>query len=550
MSGEGDYVRKYEDEVYNNIKIKSYKQEFVNIIPNKQNFKVKMPSYYSFVGNKNDNKKLEDTEIYAFDEQENAHYFLMESTLMDISNLEDSEYELKRMHYEFYNAHELDSTQTHFDKNKFEFTSQSKLKEKVIHLKSVLKGNKYYLLGTVNASKNKVDTFFNSFEITTAKEEIVYKTFKDSSAHFSVEIPKQQNEYLDFKFDRKKRYDDADKTNHFEVKFKTFEIFSPNKNVVEITYSQPHRYESYAVLDSLFNRVKKNITTDFESRKFSQNNDYRNVDYATAVVDAVAASDASSFASVANLNEEKEGEKFNPLDYESTTWDKTLALSHDQKLELTNEKFLKDEPLPRPLQRVPALRRMDRRIRLRHAAQAVLLPHRLRQKLRQRARRRKRLPDAGAERPVGQPRRQRVHRQQPVRNGAGPARLLKGRIRHLHPALQQRAVEIIALAVMQLGLDVGLVKIVQRQLACLVCDSEFRHIAALSDAPQDRLRDDHRPEAGRNARLQLRDLDRVCPILIIARKIGQQIIERENTEPLQSRCPRRPNAAQIRHGGK
>ncbi len=343
MSGEGDYVRKYEDEVYNNIKIKSYKQEFVNIIPNKQNFKVKMPSYYSFVGNKNDNKKLEDTEIYAFDEQENAHYFLMESTLMDISNLEDSEYELKRMHYEFYNTHELDSTQTHFDKNKFEFTSQSKLKEKNIYLKSVLKGNKYYLLGTVNASKNKVDMFFNSFEITPAKEEIVYKTFKDSTAHFSVEIPKQQNEYLDFKFDRKKRYDDADKTNHFEVKFKSFEIFSPNKNVVEITYSQPHRYESYAVLDSLFNRVKKNITTDFESRKFSQNNDYRNVDYATAVVDAVAASDASSFASVANLNEEKEGEKFNPLDYESTTWDKTLALSHDQKLELTNEKFLKDE---------------------------------------------------------------------------------------------------------------------------------------------------------------------------------------------------------------
>ena len=343
MSGEGDYVRKYEDEVYNNIKIKSYKQEFVNIIPNKQNFKVKMPSYYSFVGNKNDNKKLEDTEIYAFDEQENAHYFLMESTLMDISNLEDSEYELKRMHYEFYNTHELDSTQTHFDKNKFEFTSQSKLKEKNIYLKSVLKGNKYYLLGTVNASKNKVDMFFNSFEITPAKEEIVYKTFKDSTAHFSVEIPKQQNEYLDFKFDRKKRYDDADKTNHFEVKFKSFEIFSPNKNVVEITYSQPHRYESYAVLDSLFNRVKKNITTDFESRKFSQNNDYRNVDYATAVVDAVAASDASSFASVANLNEEKEGEKFNPLDYSSTTWDKTLALSHDQKLELTNEKFLKDE---------------------------------------------------------------------------------------------------------------------------------------------------------------------------------------------------------------
>jgi len=339
MSGEGEYVRKYEDEVYNNIKIKSYKQEFVNIVPNKQNFKVKMPSYYSFVGNKNDNKKLEDTEIYAYDEQENAHYFLMESTLMDISNLEDSEYELKRMHYEFYNAHELDSTQTHFDKNKFEFVSQSKLKEKNIFLKSVLKGNKYYLLGTVNASKNKVDTFFNSFEITNAKEEIVYKTFKDSTAHFSVEIPKQQNEYLDFKFDRKNNYDeDPDKTNHFEVKFKTFEIFSPNKNVIEITYSQPHRYESYAVLDSLFNRIKKNISTDFEFKNYSDNNDYSDV---AAVIDAAGVD--ATLSSVATLNDEKEEKKFNPLDYKSTTWDKTLALSTNQKLDLINEKFVKDE---------------------------------------------------------------------------------------------------------------------------------------------------------------------------------------------------------------
>ena len=103
---------------------------------------------------------------------------------------------------------------------------------------------------------------------------------------------------------------------------------------------------------------------------------------------------------------------------------------------------------------------------------------------------------------------------------------------------------------MQLGLDVGLVKIVQRQLACLVRDSEVRHIAALSDAPQDRLRDDQRLKARRDPRLQLCDLDRIRPVLIIARKIGQQIIERENPKPLQSRRPRRPYAAQIGHGGK
>ena len=298
MSGEGDYVRKYEDEVYNNINIKSYKQEVVTFLSDKENFKVNIPSYHTIFGNKKDNKALENTEIFAFDEQENAHYFVLENTLMDYANLEDSEYELKRMHYEFYNVHELDSTQTKFDSNKFEFTSQSKLKEKNIYLKSALKGNKYYLLGTINASKNKVDAFFNSFEITKSKENIVYKTFKDSTAHFSVEIPKQQNEYLDFKFERKNSQKEEGKTNHFEVKYKSYEIFSPNKNIIEITYSQPHRYESYAVLDTLFNQIKKNIAVDFEFKNYSDDNEFDTSDY-TTVIDS-SATGAVNFNSAIN----------------------------------------------------------------------------------------------------------------------------------------------------------------------------------------------------------------------------------------------------------
>lgn len=341
MSGEGDYVRKYEDEVYNNIKIKTYKQEVVTFLSDKQNFKVNIPSYHIIFGNKKDNKALENTEIYAFDEQENAHYFVLENTLMDYANLEDSEYELKRMHYEFYNVHELDSTQTKFDSNKFEFTSQSKLKEKNIYLKSALKGNKYYLLGTINASKNKVDAFFNSFEITKSKENIVYKTFKDSIAHFSVEIPKQQNEYLDFKFESKNIDKEEGKTNHLEVKFKSYEIFSPNKNIIEITYSQPHRYESYAVLDTLFNQIKKNIAVDFEFKNYSDDNEFDTSNYAT-VIDT-AATDAVSFNSFVNSNDSNEKDKFNPLDYKTTTWNKTLALTSNQKLELVDEKFTKDE---------------------------------------------------------------------------------------------------------------------------------------------------------------------------------------------------------------
>ena len=75
-----------------------------------------------------------------------ATYFVIEKSLLDNANLEDSEFELKRMHYEYYNQHNLDSTQTHFDVNKYEFVSAAKIDDQEIYLKSLLKGNKYYLL--------------------------------------------------------------------------------------------------------------------------------------------------------------------------------------------------------------------------------------------------------------------------------------------------------------------------------------------------------------------------------------------------------------------
>ena len=38
------------------------------------------------------------------------------------------------------------------------------------------------------------------------KKILFIKHLTDSTAHFSVEIPKQENEYLDFKFERKNNY--------------------------------------------------------------------------------------------------------------------------------------------------------------------------------------------------------------------------------------------------------------------------------------------------------------------------------------------------------
>ena len=62
----------------------------------------------------------------------------------------------------------------------------------------MLNGNKYYLLGTVNADETDVKRFFDSFELKPTIDSESYRTFRDSVNHFSIEIPEKQNEHLDF----------------------------------------------------------------------------------------------------------------------------------------------------------------------------------------------------------------------------------------------------------------------------------------------------------------------------------------------------------------
>lgn len=259
MSGEGNYVRRFEDEIFSKISLKESKNGWENIAPRKGNFEIQFPGYYSYKGNKADEKDTADMAIFGYDNSENAHYFLIEKTLQEIDQLEDSEYELKRMHKEFYNQHEIDSTNTKFDKQRLAFTSQSKFEEKEIALESVLKGNKYYLLGTVNASKENTIKFFESFQLKPSISTEKYRIFSDSIANFKIDIPEKQNEHLDFTVEKDYTIG-LKKKNHFLTNNKNYQFLGSNGSFVELAYYKYHRYESEKNLDSVFKIYRTRIT--------------------------------------------------------------------------------------------------------------------------------------------------------------------------------------------------------------------------------------------------------------------------------------------------
>lgn len=338
MGGEGEYVRQYESLVFDNISLKPYTNLTERFTPKKGGFEIEIPSYYVTQGNKSFDKQYTDISLFAYDETEKANYFLEEQTLGDNDNLEDTEFELKRIHYEFYNQHDLDSTNTSFNKEKTSYVSQSKIGEKDIYLKTIINGSKYYLLGTVGATKEKTDTYFNSFSIKPLKAEVENRTYVDSTAMFSIEIPKKQNEYLDFRFDRDyNRYEK--KENLFKVKSKAFSFISPTGKDVELTFYQYHKYGSEKNLDSVWNEFRNHIKSDFASNTYDNYDDFDSVEAVETVVEM--ASDVIP----SDLNNKESDDKKKKLSYNISRWDEKLGFNKkDQnKIELIDEKLTSNQ---------------------------------------------------------------------------------------------------------------------------------------------------------------------------------------------------------------
>ncbi|WP_417354361.1 TraB/GumN family protein [Flavobacterium sp.] len=259
MAGEEDYTRKFENDVFSKITLKPITSQWKDITPNRGSFSLKAPSYTIVYGDRVNSKTVSNIEMYSYNPQDKAHYFLLERALSDNNNLENSAFELKRIQYEFYNQLDIDSTETKMTETPLSFTSVSAIGDKTIRLKSFLKGSKYYLMGAVGANEADSNIFFDSFEYKPKVSETEYRVFKDTTAGFEVDVPKLQNEYLDFVSKQDYRYGN-EKKNYFRTKDEHYSFNLPSGQAVNVWYHQDHKYKKPQSIDSLTVKIRKMIT--------------------------------------------------------------------------------------------------------------------------------------------------------------------------------------------------------------------------------------------------------------------------------------------------
>jgi uncharacterized protein YbaP (TraB family) len=265
MNGKGDYVKQYENRVFDNIKIKPFKKEWETVAPKRGGFSAEMPAFTTIFGL--NPEKSENISVQAYDPSEKAYYFLTEKTSDDIAVLEDPDYEHRQIHYEFYLQRSIDTTDTHFNSAHNAYESASMLGSKKIKLKSIIKGNKYYLLGTVNASDNNSARFFNSFTTTAYNYSAAVKVFKDTVANFSITIPEKQNKGWFLKLPRRNR----DAKNIFGNDYNYYSFMSETGQTLTLNYYKYGKYETAKSLDTIRKNYRQAWLRDYEKSDSEKN---------------------------------------------------------------------------------------------------------------------------------------------------------------------------------------------------------------------------------------------------------------------------------------
>lgn len=266
--GKSEFVENQTKNMLASIKIKESSNNWEKVSPIQGGYSVLLPSYHNIVANDKFGSLMGNPEIVAHDKTDDSYYFVIEKSMNDIEYLEETEFELKRIQYEFYKKLKIDSTNGKLSQNPLTYTSESKLNaDKTIRLKSLINGSHYYLLGTV-ANEQKTNQFFDSFKLEKFNYYREPKIYNDTILNYTVktQIEPAASE-IDYEYYYKNNLYNSDK-NHFEGSNKSRVISSESKQDIVVNFRKFPRYGHYENVDSLWNTIVKNNKIDFKFDSF------------------------------------------------------------------------------------------------------------------------------------------------------------------------------------------------------------------------------------------------------------------------------------------
>ncbi|MEM9141804.1 MAG: TraB/GumN family protein, partial [Bacteroidota bacterium] len=252
MGGQGDYVSHYSDTIFNSIQFKKHNTT-AQVVCAQGGFEVGMPSLYTFPNQYRRGNRL----VQGYDTVGDNYYFLQKARLNDFNFIEEDTFELKQIQKRFYQDLKrkapLDYRHGPQD-GLISFTVLDSLKQKKLHLMTVIRGGDYFLMGAVTRDSARAKAFFNTFrqreKDLMGPFEKVQDTAMFFTTHTTVKPPKfVENDAL-YRSGRNR--------------LKPYEAFTKktiyqdlNNEAVTVELKRPHDLRMYPNIDTIWIRQRK-----------------------------------------------------------------------------------------------------------------------------------------------------------------------------------------------------------------------------------------------------------------------------------------------------
>ena len=246
MSGQGDYVVKHSDTIFNSISFKSLEKKRTVLFSEFDDFEVEMPGIYNFTNRKRKGNRF----IEAVNPETSSYFFLKKATLNDFNFIEQDTFELKQIQSRFYQDLKLEPEYGTFDDQslissaKFDPSGLQKL-----YLKTIIWGNNYYLLGTVTKDSTEAQHYFDSFKIREPNYTEEFKKIQDTAMFFSTISPIDPPKFVE---NSNNYYERHKKPKPYNAYTKKSVYQDKNNEAILVTVNKAHDFLMFPNIDSVW----------------------------------------------------------------------------------------------------------------------------------------------------------------------------------------------------------------------------------------------------------------------------------------------------------
>ena len=246
MSGQGDYVVKHSDTIFNSISFKSLEKKRTVLFSEFHDFEIEMPSLYNFTNRKRKGNRF----IEAVNPETSSYFFLKKATLNDFNFIEQDTFELKQIQNRFYQDLKLEPEYGPFDGQslsssaKFDPTGLNRL-----YLKTIIWENNYYLLGSVTKDSTEAQQYFDSFKIKEPNYTEEFKKIQDTALFFSTISPVDPPKFVE---NSNNYYERHKKPKPYSAYTKKSIYQNVNNEAILVTVNKAHDFLMFPNIDSVW----------------------------------------------------------------------------------------------------------------------------------------------------------------------------------------------------------------------------------------------------------------------------------------------------------